>query len=79
MPNMPCYASIAAADYAETEAAHEEYNNALAPFEDEICETWTVGDLHTVLKPHEQEVIDAIVAQVAEKLLASAVAWHNEP
>lgn len=76
---MPCYASIAAADYAETAAAHEEYTNAIEPFADEIYETWTISDLHTLLKPHEQEAIDEIVAQVAEKLLAKEIAWHNAP
>lgn len=70
MPNTPCWADMAAAEYA---------NDPIEDYIDAICETadeldgWSVESIRTKLKPHELEALDGIINTVAERLLEERV------
>lgn len=68
MSNMPCFADIAARDYAHEEALYQRWEDEVWHKAAEL-ESWPVQDIYQQLKPHEKETIDGIVATVAERLL----------
>lgn len=75
MPNTPCWADMAAAEYADDTI--EDYIEAVSEISDEL-DGWAVECVRKKLKPHEAEILDGIIFDVAVRLLEER-ARDNQP